>query len=71
VTIGGLRFDVLWFRRGEPTAAIAESMSFLRRLKIPAVDFFHLEGVYVDPIDASDVDGRHFCAGLRVRPDCE
>ena len=62
---------MLWLRRGDPTAAIAESMSFLRRLKAPAVDFFHLEGVHVDPIHASDVDSRQFCAGLRVRPDCD
>ena len=40
-------------------------------LKAPAVDLFHRESVHVDAIEASDIDGRHFCAGLRVRPDCE
>jgi hypothetical protein len=68
VTTGRLRFDVLWWRRGDPTASIAEPMFLLRRLKAPAVDLFHLEGVHVEAIQASDIDSRQFFAGFRVRP---
>jgi hypothetical protein len=69
VTIGRLRCDVPRLRRSDPTASIAEPMFFLRRLKTPAVDLFHLEGVHIDAVHASDIDSRQFCAGLRVRDD--
>ena len=47
-----------------PEAAIGSSSG---RLKTPAVDFFHLEGIHVDPIHASDFDSRQFYAGIAIR----
>ncbi|MFZ1906726.1 MAG: hypothetical protein WAU56_15165 [Steroidobacteraceae bacterium] len=52
-------------------AGVLKNAGCLWRLEAPAVNVFHLEGVHVDAIQAPDIDGGHFCAGLRVRPDCE
>jgi hypothetical protein len=41
------------------------------RLKTRAVDLSHLERIHIDTIHAADIDGRHFGARLRVRPERE